>query len=180
MTDQIKKVLLVDDEEKLLESIAQRLRLLGFDPTTATNGLAALDLARENPFDLAIVDLQMPDLNGLITITKLKEIQPGLKTILLTGHGNDKVKQTTESLSTFYFEKDEMAEFWRFIKRLNSGGHEVVIRPVGLGKSAGDGPGPTVSRQIESVLSHFRPFSPNISHTVRIENWMWSRLIQCK
>ncbi len=157
MTDQIKKVLLVDDEEKLLESIAQRLRLLGFDPTTATNGLAALDLARENPFDLAIVDLQMPDLNGLVTITKLKEIQPGLKTILLTGHGNDKVKQTTESLSTHYFEKDEMAEFWRFIKRVNSGGHEVVIRPVGLSKSAGEGAGPTTPRHIEIPSHHDYP-----------------------
>lgn len=153
MTVQIKKVLLVDDEEKLLESIAQRLRLLGFDPITATNGLAAIDIARQHPFDLAIVDLQMPDMNGLITITKLKEIHPKLKTILLTGHGNDKVKQTTESLSTLYFEKDEMADFWHFIKKLNSDGHEVVIRPAGLSNSAGEGPSLPAFRQIE-ISSH--------------------------
>jgi YesN/AraC family two-component response regulator len=47
----------------------------------------------------------MPDMNGLVTITKLKEIKPGLKTVLLTGHGNEKVKQATESLNTLYFEK---------------------------------------------------------------------------
>lgn len=147
MTTEIKKVLLVDDEEKLLESIARRLRLLGFDPITAKDGLSALDLAMEHTIDLAVVDLQMPDMNGLVTITKLKEIQPSLKTILLTGHGNEKVKQTTESLSTLYFEKDEMADFWRFIKKLNSGGHEVVIRPAGLSGPAGKRSGlPTYQR----------------------------------
>lgn len=150
MTAQTKKVLLVDDEEKLLESIARRLRFLGFEPMTATNGLAAIDLAKQHPIELAIVDLKMPDMNGLVTITKLKEIHPRLKTILLTGHGNEKIKQTTESLRTLYFEKEEMAEFWRSIKKLNSDGREVVIRPTGLGNSAGEGPGPPAARQLET------------------------------
>jgi two-component system response regulator AtoC len=71
----------------------------------------------------------MPDMDGLVTITKLKEIKPDLKTVLLTGHGNDKVKQATESLNSLYFEKDEMQDFWGFIKNLNSDGKVVVIRP---------------------------------------------------
>ncbi|MGA6925270.1 MAG: sigma 54-interacting transcriptional regulator, partial [Desulfosarcina sp.] len=45
------------------------------------------------------------------------------------GHGNDKVKQATESLNTLYFEKDQMGAFWGFIKKLNSDGRIVVIRP---------------------------------------------------
>lgn len=129
MTKQIKRVLLVDDEEKLLHSIARRMKVLGFDPLTATSGMAAIDLAMHHSFDLAIVDLQMPDMNGLVTITKLKEIKPGLKTMLLTGHGNEKIKQATESLNTLYFEKDEMRDFWSFIKKLNTDGKVVVIRP---------------------------------------------------
>ncbi|MBR9986527.1 MAG: sigma-54-dependent Fis family transcriptional regulator [Desulfosarcina sp.] len=129
MTGNAKRVLLVDDEEKLLQTIAQRLKVLGFMPFTATNGMAAIDIARNHPIDIAIVDLQMPDMNGLVTITKLKEIKPGLKTVLLTGHGNDKVKQATESLNTAYFEKEEMGDFWNFIKKLNSDGKVVVIRP---------------------------------------------------
>jgi DNA-binding NtrC family response regulator len=129
MTTQAKQVLLVDDEEKLLKSIAQRMKVLGFVPFTATNGLAAIDIAMKNDIDLAIVDLQMPDMNGLVTITKLKEIKPNLKTVLLTGHGNDKVRQATESLNTIYFEKDEMGGFWRFIKKMSTGDKIVVIRP---------------------------------------------------
>lgn len=125
-----KQVLLVDDEEKLLVSISQRLKLMGFSPHTATNGKAAMGIASQHPIELAIVDLQMPDMDGLVTITKLKEIRPNLKTILLTGHGNEKIKQITESLHTSYFEKDEMGDFWSFIKKLNADGKEVVIRPV--------------------------------------------------
>lgn len=143
MMANIKRVLLVDDEEKLLESIARRLRLLGFDPITAKDALTAIDLAQKNTIDLAIVDLQMPDINGLVTITKLKEIQPKLKTILLTAHGNEKIKQTTESLSTFYFQKDEMDDFWRFVKKLHSSGHELVIRPTGLNNGAEEGTDPS-------------------------------------
>jgi DNA-binding NtrC family response regulator len=128
MTEKEKRVLLVDDEEKLLQSIAQRMKVIGFEPFTATNGMAAIDIAMKNFIDLAIVDLQMPDMDGLVTITKLKEIHPDLKTVLLTGHGNDKVKQATESLNALYFEKEEMGDFWRFIKKLNTDGNVVVIR----------------------------------------------------
>jgi len=72
MKTQTKQILVVDDEEKLLKSVAQRLEVLGFVPLTATNGMAALDIAVNNPIDMAIVDLQMPEMNGLVTITKLK------------------------------------------------------------------------------------------------------------
>ena len=129
MTNQAKQVLLVDDEEKLLESIAQRMKILGFTPHTATNGMAALEIARKQRMDLAIVDLQMPDMDGLVVITKLKEIDPQLRTILLTGHGNEKVRQATESLNTVYFEKEEMRDFWHFIRKLNADGQVVVIHP---------------------------------------------------
>lgn len=129
MSEKAKRVLLVDDEEKLLQSIAQRMKVLGLVPFTATSGRAAIEIAMKKSIDMAIVDLQMPDMNGLVTITKLKEIHPDLKTVLLTGHGNEKVKQATESLNTLYFEKDQMGTFWSFIKRLNADGQSVVIRP---------------------------------------------------
>ncbi|PID39206.1 MAG: hypothetical protein CR984_07640 [Proteobacteria bacterium] len=131
MTPRKKRILLVDDEEKLVQSISRRLTVLGFEPYTATSGMVAVAIARQRPVDLAIVDFQMPEMDGLVTITKLKEIQPGLKTVLLTGHGNEKVRQATESLNTIYFEKDEMGDFWRFIKALSTGGNVVVIRPPG-------------------------------------------------
>jgi DNA-binding NtrC family response regulator len=129
MTSETRQILLVDDEEKLLKLISQRLQLMGFGTFTATNGADAVDILRQNQIDIAIVDLDMPGINGLVTITKLKEINPGLQTVLLTGHGNDKVKQATESLNSRYFEKSEMRGFWGFIEKLHSHGKVVVIRP---------------------------------------------------
>jgi len=129
MTNMTLKILLVDDEEKFLKSIAERLRLLGFDPLKASSGRKALELAANNRIDMAIVDLKMPDMDGLVTITKLKEIYPDLRSVLLTGHGSEKVKQATEALKADYFEKDQMEAFWNFIKRSNKSGNTIVIRP---------------------------------------------------
>jgi len=138
MKPQSKNVLLVDDEEKLLGTIARRMTLLGFRCFKATSGNVAIEIAKEHDIDIAIVDLQMPNMDGLVTITKLKEIHPNLKTVLLTGHGNEKIKQATEALDSGYFEKDDMVEFWKFIKTLNSGGQTVVIQPTGSSRNSSD------------------------------------------
>ena len=96
-------ILLVDDEEKFLNSIAERLKLMGHHPLKASSGQAAIEMLRKNAVDLAIVDLKMPDMDGLVTIIKLKEIQPGLQSVLLTGHGNKKGGRSDRSLAWCLF-----------------------------------------------------------------------------
>jgi len=125
----IPKILLVDDEEKFLNAIAERLKLLGFDPLKAASGRQALALAQGHRIDLAIVDLKMPDMDGLVTIAKLKEITPGLRSVLLTGYGSEKVKEATAALNAAYFEKDRLEDFWEFVKRGSQDGNIIVIRP---------------------------------------------------
>jgi two-component system response regulator AtoC len=122
-------VLLVDDERKFLDSIAQRIRLKGFEPMSAESGEEALEIARKREFHAAVVDLKMPGMDGLTTITKLKEIHPQIKTVLLTGYGNEKVKEAAEALDTAYFEKDEMRSFWDFIRRFNTKSGMIIIPP---------------------------------------------------
>jgi DNA-binding NtrC family response regulator len=117
MTKKI-KVLLVDDEQEFLESLSERFELRGFEVYKAQSGLEAIQVAQKNKVQAAVVDLKMPDMDGLVTITKLKEIRPKLRTILLTGYGSDKVKQASEALDSDYFEKGQMGSFWEFIKRL--------------------------------------------------------------
>ncbi|MGD9301393.1 MAG: sigma-54 dependent transcriptional regulator [Desulfobacterales bacterium] len=136
MTNTNLKILLVDDEDRFLNSIDKRLRLMGFDPLKASNGRQALELAQNTRIDLAIVDLKMPGMDGLVTIAKLKEIYPNLKSVLLTGHGSEKIKQATEALETDYFEKDQMDAFWDFIKRSNKSGSTIVIRPPSVTSNA--------------------------------------------
>jgi FixJ family two-component response regulator len=64
-----------------------------------------------------VVDQYMPDMEGLEVITKLKEMEPRIHTILLTGHGDEKLKEATKALDSEYFEKGEMSKFWGFIRR---------------------------------------------------------------
>ncbi len=105
MSDIIKNILLVDDEEKFLNSIAKRFKAMGFDPLKASSSKEALVLAKNNSIDLAIVDLKMPGMDGLVTLTKLKEIYPDLRSVLLTGYGNEKVRQATEAISSTFSKK---------------------------------------------------------------------------
>lgn len=115
MTEERLTILLVDDEPKFLEPMAERIRLKGFEPLLATSGEEALDLAKTHDVFAAVVDLKMPGMDGLTTISKLKEINPEIKSVLLTGFGDEKMKEAAGALDAAYFEKDEMGPFWRFV-----------------------------------------------------------------
>lgn len=87
MSDKI-KLLIVDDEVKFLESIAKRLELRGLDVTTAANGEQALEKTRTERFDLALLDLKMPGIDGRQLLEMLKKEHKFLEVIILTGHGS--------------------------------------------------------------------------------------------
>jgi len=82
------RVLLVDDEETLLEYLSKRLLKQGFTVKATFSGEEALDAARQEHYDVAVVDLKMPGMDGVETQEGLKEIQPFLQCIVLTGHGS--------------------------------------------------------------------------------------------
>ena len=81
-------LLIVDDEEKFLNAIAQRLRMRDFDVTTASNGRDALAAAASKRVDLALLDLKMPGMNGREVLEALKGEHSYLEVIILTGHGS--------------------------------------------------------------------------------------------
>lgn len=88
MSDKTIRVLLVDDEEELLDYLSKRLLREGFEVATVTSGLAAIERTKAEDFDVAVVDLKMPGLDGLETQRELKQVRPMLQTIVLTGHGS--------------------------------------------------------------------------------------------
>jgi DNA-binding NtrC family response regulator len=63
----------------------------------------------------------MPDMDGLVVLTKLQEIDADIKTLLLTAHGDEKLKEATEALNATYFEKEEMGKFWQFVRKVLQG-----------------------------------------------------------
>ena len=82
------RVLLIDDEEMLLEYMSKRLLKKGFTVKCTFSGEEAVEAAQQEHFDVAVVDLKMPGMDGVQTQKRLHEIQPFLQCIVLTGHGS--------------------------------------------------------------------------------------------
>lgn len=87
MGDKI-KLLIVDDEIKFLDSISRRLEMRDFEVAKASNGQLAVDLARKEKFDLALLDLKMPGMDGSEVLRILKKEHKFIEIIILTGHGS--------------------------------------------------------------------------------------------
>lgn len=79
------KVLLVDDEEEFIELMSQRLETRGLKVVAATSGEKALALVDDQSFDVAVVDLAMPGIDGIETLKQIKEKRSDIEVIMLTG-----------------------------------------------------------------------------------------------
>jgi len=82
------KVLLVDDEEAFLTTLAERLEMRGMQVTTVTKGEDAVVTVDNQAFDLVVLDLSMPGIDGLETLKRIKAKQPDAEIIMLTGEGS--------------------------------------------------------------------------------------------
>jgi DNA-binding NtrC family response regulator len=82
------KLLIVDDEVQFLNALGQRLEIRDFQVTKATNGAEAVQAARNDKFDLALLDLKMPGMDGKEVLQLLKREHKHLEVIILTGHGS--------------------------------------------------------------------------------------------
>jgi len=91
MAEEIKaNVLLVDDEEQFLDALSSRLETRGYRVDTVTSGEEAVDLIEGKSFDAIVLDLAMPGLDGIETLKRIKEKNPDLEIIMLTGHATVK------------------------------------------------------------------------------------------
>jgi DNA-binding response OmpR family regulator len=87
-------LLLVDDDPDFVASLAEVLRLAGYSVDTAWSGEKAVELFSSKSYGLALVDLQLPGMSGLATISALRGIRPDALFFLVTGHGIDHLLDT--------------------------------------------------------------------------------------
>ena len=81
------KILIVDDEPDTILILQDRLEMEGYEVVTATDGYNALELIDQDLPDLVLLDIQMPRLDGIATLTHLHEKYPGMLVLMLTAHG---------------------------------------------------------------------------------------------
>ena len=117
MSDKI-KLLVVDDEERFLKTLTQRLTLRDFDVTPVNNGKDAIETARQQAFHLALVDLKMPGMSGEEVLEALKQNDPHIEVVILTGHGSiDSAVYCTKMGCHSYLQKPcETDELMRVLK----------------------------------------------------------------
>jgi DNA-binding NtrC family response regulator len=80
------RILLVDDEEDFIRVLAERMEARGLRVDTAVSGAEGLDKVESKNFDAIILDLAMPGIDGIETLKRMREQNPDLQIILLTGH----------------------------------------------------------------------------------------------
>ncbi|RUA03247.1 MAG: response regulator [Deltaproteobacteria bacterium] len=80
------KILIVDDDEDLLEILAERMKMRGMSVVSAQTADAALALIEQEPFDVIIIDFMLPGIDGLQAIKIIRETRPDLRIILQTAY----------------------------------------------------------------------------------------------
>ena len=79
------KVLLIDDEEEFLETLSERMEIRGMEVSTAANARNAVSALDSGDYDAIVLDLQMPDMNGIEMLKVIKKTHPDMQVILLSG-----------------------------------------------------------------------------------------------
>ncbi|MBE9530579.1 MAG: response regulator [Proteobacteria bacterium] len=95
------KVLLVDDEKDFIEMLSLRLKEVGEKITVAYSGQEGLDALKKADIDVVILDIKMPGMDGIETLTEIKKKYPLVEVIMLTGHGSTETAVEGMKLGAF-------------------------------------------------------------------------------
>jgi DNA-binding NtrC family response regulator len=94
-------VLLVDDEAEFVETLVKRLRKRKVNTAAVGSGEEALEILKEMPIDVVVLDVKMPGMDGIETLRQIKKISPLVEVIMLTGHANMEVAIEGMELGAF-------------------------------------------------------------------------------
>ena len=97
------KVLLVDDERDFVQTLSDRLIRRDMGSAVAYDGESALNLVSDDEPEVMILDLKMPGMNGIEVLRRVKQSNPDIEVIILTGHGTDADRELCMRLGAFAF-----------------------------------------------------------------------------
>jgi DNA-binding NtrC family response regulator len=100
-----KRILIVDDEPHMVETLADILEDQGCAVSLASNGRRALRHVEEQPVDLVLMDVVMPEMNGLETFRAMKRLSPDTAVVMMTGHKVDHLVQEAVNEGSMVLQK---------------------------------------------------------------------------
>jgi len=120
MSESVKKIklLMVDDEKEFLETSARALGRRDFDIHLAYDGTTALQMMQQDQFDIVVLDVRMPGLDGVEVFRRIQEMWPYVPVILLTGHGsiNQAFQTSKEGVADYLTKPCDIDELTSHIK----------------------------------------------------------------
>jgi DNA-binding NtrC family response regulator len=132
----IDRILLIDDDKNFTKIFSGILNGEGYETVIAHTGAEALEILEENFFAILIIDIRLPDIDGIELISKINKTDPDMRKIILTGNPSlDNVQQA-----------------------LKKGAHDYLIKPVKLEEIKA-----TIKEQIEELDSELREKYKSIS-----------------
>jgi DNA-binding response OmpR family regulator len=113
------KILLVDDEQEFVETLAERIKMREHDSEVALDGEQALKKMEDDIPDVVVLDLKMPGIDGMEVLRRIRKAYPKVQVIMLTGHGSEKDEEEARKLGAFeYLEKPvEIDKLMKKIKK---------------------------------------------------------------
>ncbi len=98
------KLLIVDDEPALCRVLSDRLSVLyGITPDICHNGVEALEKMQANDYDVVVLDIEMPTMDGMETLKRIKEIKPTTQVVMFTGHSTEDRRMLAQTLGAFNY-----------------------------------------------------------------------------
>lgn len=82
------RVLLIDDEEELVTALVERLGFRSIDAEYALGGMEALEKMKTAEFDVVVLDLKLPGMDGVAVLKSIKKKYPKIPVLMITGHGS--------------------------------------------------------------------------------------------
>jgi DNA-binding NtrC family response regulator len=127
MSEELKaNVLVVDDEEQFLDVFSKRLEGRGLKIDTATSGEEAVKRAKERDFDAIVLDLVMPGMGGIETLKRLREENPDLQIIVLTGHATvEKGVEAIKAGAVDFMEKP--VDINKLMEKIGEAAHKKIL-----------------------------------------------------
>ena len=92
------KVLIVDDEKKIPDVMSERLGLRGFEATPVYDGISALSQLKKGSFDGMILDLRLPDIDGIEILRQTMQLSPEMIVVIVSGHASEEDFKTCRTL----------------------------------------------------------------------------------
>ncbi len=120
-------VLIVDDEKNILLTLNQSLQLAGYKTELAGSGQLALELCSARPVELVLMDVKMPDMDGLAALERLKKAHPNLPVIMMSGHGTIETAVKATQLGARDFLEKPIARDRLLVALRNALEHQAVV-----------------------------------------------------